>query len=105
MTNNEIIFNERVNLMEQGLLKGSGTWAKVEKVNGEVVEIELPEEIHTFQAWKERGYAVKKGEKSQIKFSIWKCTTKKDEDGNEEKKMFMKLSAFFTASQVEPLKA
>lgn len=69
---------------------------------------EMPEPIHTFQKWKSLGYSVKKGEKSDIKFPIWKHTSKKSiDDNNEEKEetsMFMKMSAFFRFSQVEKIK-
>jgi hypothetical protein len=63
---------------------------------------------------------VKKGEKSSIKFPIWKHTTKmlNTDTGNAEldkmnaqinqqggqTNMFMKTAAFFTAAQVEPAK-
>ena len=64
------------------------------------------------------GFAVKKGEKSNIKFAIWKYSTKgkgkknaqsekADEDGEKigGGYCFMKMSAFFTEKQVEPIKA
>lgn len=113
MTNQEIILTESLKLMEEGVLKGSGIKGVIEDENGEEHEIELPEEIHTFNAWKERGYNVKKGEKSKIKFAIWKYTVKKKEytnkygeqDETEEGKCFMKMSAFFTSEQVERAKA
>ena len=113
MTNAEIIMKESIRLMNAGELKGSGTRAKVE-IEGKLEEIELPEEIHTFNGWKERGYSVKKGEHSRIKISIWKHTAreKKPEEKNGSKaddvpveNMFLKLSAFFTFAQVEPIKA
>lgn len=120
MTNATIILNESLRLMEEGILKGSGQFAEIETENG-TQTIELPEEIHTFQGWKERGFSVKKGEKSAIKFPIWKHTTKmlKTDTGNAEldkmntqineqggqTNMFMKTSAWFTFSQVEPIKA
>ena len=47
MTNAEIIMKESIRLMKSGELKGSGTRAKVE-IEGKIEEIELPEEIHTF---------------------------------------------------------
>lgn len=71
----------------------------------------ITEEIHTFEHWKSLGYSVKKGEHSDIKFAIWKYSDgkKKDKETGEETEgkahCFMKLSAFFKASQVEPLKA
>ena len=120
MTNEMIILHESIRLMEEGTLKGSGQCGKIETDLG-TVEIELPEAIHTFNGWKARGYQVKKGEKSSIKFPIWKHTTKMldTNTGNAEMdkmnteineqggqtNMFMKVSAFFTFEQVEPIKA
>lgn len=120
MTNAQIILHESLRLMEEGILKGSGCFGEIETDTG-TITIELPEDIHTFQGWKERGYQVKKGEKSSIKFSIWKHTTKmlNTNTGNAEldkmntqineqggqTNMFMKLSSWFTAAQVEPIKA
>lgn len=120
MTNAQIIMNESISLMEQGILKGSGHFAEVETESGKMT-IELPEEIHTFNGWKQLGYSVKKGEKSSIKFPIWKHTTKflkTDTESPElnamnaninnqggEQRMFMKTAAWFTFSQVEPIKA
>jgi len=60
------------------------------------------------------GFAVKKGEKATYKFPIWKYSTKKVEKENkrtgekgekETGRCFMKMSAFFTEHQVEPIKA
>lgn len=111
-TNKEIIFNESLKLMESGILKGSGEFVKVKYDDGNENIIELPEEIHTFAKWKELGYSVKKGEKSKIKFEIWKYTAKKHEiqnrDGSTDEietgHCFLKMSAFFTAEQVEKIK-
>ena len=107
-----IILNERFDLMEHGKLKGTGEFVVMEFEDGQK-EVELPEEIHTFNGWKQRGYMVKKGEHSTIKFHIWKYTEKKKKE--EEKtgnaiedapvsSMFLKLSAFFTPEQVEKIK-
>ena len=120
MTNSQIILHESLSLMEQGILKGSGIFGEIETELG-TITVELPEDIHTFQGWKERGYIVRKGEKSTIKFPIWKHTTKmlKTDTGNAEldkmnaqineqggqTNMFMKMSSWFTFSQVEPIKA
>lgn len=107
MTNEAIIMNESVALMEEGKLRGSGRYIKVEDENGNTKELELPEPIHTYQGWKQRGMQVKKGEHSDIQFMIWKQITRKikDENGNETKKdqMIMKMSHFFTRDQVEPI--
>jgi hypothetical protein len=109
MTNAMIILEESVRLMEEGKLSGSGTFVEIENEDGTKKHLELPEEIHTFAGWKARGYAVRKGEKSFIKFPIWKHTSKKieSEDGEESEfsRMIIKTSSFFTKSQVEPIKA
>ena len=119
MTNEMIILSNSLRLMEEGSLKGSGQYGTMETDLG-TVEIELPEAIHTFQKWKELGYSVKKGEKSSIKFPIWKHTRKMldtntdnaelnkanamvNEQGGQTN-MFMKTAAFFTFAQVEPIK-
>lgn len=113
MTNREIIFAESLKAFEKGLLKETGRKITVTLPDGTQKEINELEEIHTFNGWKERGYSVKKGEKSKIKFPIWKFTAKKIETENkngeieesEKTNMFLKLSAFFTSEQVEPIKA
>lgn len=108
MTNEVIILNESVRLMKEGVIKGTGEFFEVEKADGTKEKLEVPEAIHTFNGWKERGYCVKKGEKSKIKFSIWKHTSKTvEKDGKEEEtsSMFTKVSAFFTFDQVEPIKS
>jgi hypothetical protein len=121
MTNAMIIMNESIRLMEEGLLKGSGEFVTIENEDGSKKTVELPEAIHTFNAWKSLGYSVKKGEHSNIKFPIWKHTTKflNTDTGNAEldkmnaqineqggkSNMFMKVAAFFTFDQVEPIRA
>lgn len=113
MTNKEIIFTESLKAFEEGLLKETGRKITVTLPDGTQKEINELEEIHTFNGWKERGYSVKKGEKSKIKFPIWKYTAKKIEVENkngekeetEKTNMFLKMSAFFTSAQVEPIKA
>ena len=108
MTNELIIMNESIRLMKEGVIKGTGNFIEVEKADGTKEKLEMPEQIHTFNGWKERGYSVKKGEKSKIKFPIWKHASKTvEKDGKEEERssMFSKVSAFFTFDQVEPIKA
>jgi hypothetical protein len=70
MTNAQIIFNNRVFLMEQGVIKGvTGQTIKWADEQGER-EILMPEEIHTFQTWKALGYQVQKGEHAVAKFPV-----------------------------------
>ena len=113
MTNEMIILKESVKLMENGVIKGTGEFMKVEEADGTIKAVEMPEAIHTFQAWKSLGYKVKKGEKAVAKFPIWKYTKKEkpaeELTGNPLEdapitNMFMKVAAFFTVSQVEPVK-
>ena len=99
MTNAEIIYRTSIDLVKAGKLN-------MVTVNGE----EMPEPIHTFQAWKSMGYSVKKGEKSDIKITIWKHASKmvENEETHEETEkssMFMKTAAFFKFSQVGKIKA
>ena len=119
MTNAMIILNESVKLMESGVLAGTGRFMEVEDADGNKKQFEMPEEIHTFAAWKSMGYSVKKGEHAIAKFAIWKHTTKMLDvnTGNPEtdkmnaeinvqggkSNMFMKVAAFFKYSQVEKI--
>lgn len=95
MTNKEIILRESVALANAGIIK--------------ITSEGLPEVIHTFQGWKERGYIVRKGEHARAAFTIWKQgkgKTTTDENGEEitaHGHMFMKRAFFFTRDQVEPI--
>lgn len=104
MTNKQIIFAEEQNLAEQGKIKYTGRTVVFQEMDGEPVEFKETEQIHTFAAWKELGYVVKKGQKAVAKFPIWKYVSKKNEETNkEDSKMFMKVAAFFSSSQVEKI--
>lgn len=106
MTNATIILLESVKLMQAGAIKGTGTYMNVD---GQ--QVEIPEAIHTYSAWKSMGYQVKKGSKAVASFPVWKyrAGTKEVEtsDGGKEEidnsKMFMKVASFFTAEQVEAI--
>lgn len=118
MTNAEIIFNHSVKLLEDGIIKGTGEYCEIEHEDGSREKKELPEAIHTFAAWKERGRSVKKGEKAVADFCIWKSSVKMlDTDTGDaendkinaainaeggEKSIFMKRAFFFTFDQTEP---
>lgn len=110
MTNAQIIFQESLNLMENGVIKGTGRMFEavvVDKDGNETKQmVEEPEAIHTYATWKSLGYQVKKGEKAKASFTIWKYTEgKKQEESDEEPegKMFMKKAHFFTMDQVEKI--
>ena len=108
MTNAQIIMNESVVLMEQGILKGTGRMLTAICLDADgneyEKEVEEPETIHTFQTWKKLGYIVKKGQKAKAQFPIWKHVEKKKDDGEIESKMFMKKASWFSFEQVEPIK-
>ncbi len=99
MTNEQIIWNNRVDLMKKGIIGHGEKMVVVEDENGKRSFISEPEQIHTFSDWKRRGFIVRHGEKAVATFSIWKSG--KGTDG-EEGKMFMKKAFFFKESQVEP---
>lgn len=109
MTNEQIIFSARCELLEAGKIGTTGRILTVELPDGQRQQMPEPEELHTFAAWKSIGFSVKKGEKAVTKITIWKHSAKKveNEDGTEEEKtrMFMKTAAFFAASQVERISA
>ena len=112
MTNAMIIFKESQKLAEAGKINYTGRTFKAMNMAGEEVEYKETEEIHTFAAWKDQGYKVKKGQHAVAQFPIWKYTSKIDtipmEDGTEHEfensKMFMKKASFFSRSQVEEIK-
>lgn len=102
MTNEDIIFSERLRLMRENVIGTTGRKFVVE-VNGTRKEIEEPEQIHTYAAWKQLGYQVNKGEKAITKLTIWKHVVKKSEDGDAKEKIFWKQASFFSARQVSEI--
>lgn len=112
MTNEQIILENRVFLMEQGILNAmeGACNITITAEDGSVKVVPLPEEIHTFQKWKYLGYSVKKGEHAIAKFPIWMASGKSSKDDDEEdgkkkksRRMYMKMSFFFKSSQVETI--
>lgn len=90
MTNSEIILGNMAILIADGVITEDNV-------------------IHTYAHWKSLGFQVKKGEHAIAKFPIWKYTKKKNKDMSEEEAQqkgycFMKNSAWFTDTQVEPIK-
>ena len=106
MTNAQIIMKNSLQLMDDGIIGTTGRIIIVEDEHGKKVEVQEPEEIHTYQAWKSMGYQVKRGQKAKASFLIWKHTVKKAEQEKEvdEQKMFMTKAHFFAFDQVEPIK-
>lgn len=101
MTNESIIFQERLRLLENGVIKATGRKIEMVSKDGHKDFIDEPEEIHTYSAWKSYGWQVKKGEHAITKLQIWKHTEKEIEDGEKTEKMFMKTAYFFVRAQCE----
>lgn len=115
MTNAQIIFNNSIELLNNGIIKGTGKYMTMKLDDGTEKQQEIPEEIHTYAAWKQLGFQVKKGSKAVASFTIWKYAEKTakddngqialDENGDEisTSSMFMKKASFFTVNQVEKI--
>lgn len=113
MTNAQIIFNAQQELAEEGKIAYTGKTFKAVDGAGQEIELKETEPIHTYRAWKELGYQVRKGQKAVAKITIWKHSGPKvetipQEDGREAQvidkgRMFMKTAAFFAESQVEAI--
>ena len=131
MNNAQIIFNESLELLKNGLIKSTGRKITVEyEKDGEKIteQIDEPEAIHTYKEWQNLGQQVQKGQKAVAKFTIWMYTSKskkltkedadsinemvinsdgsKAQEGDEVQTKghyYMKEAAFFSASQVAPI--
>lgn len=113
MTNQQIIFNESMKLMEAGTIGTTGRTFTYETEDGEKITVKEPEAIHTFAKWKELGRQVKKGEHAKASFMIWKqgkdskkAQEEAEKNGTEAPAghMFQKKAFFFTLDQTEPIK-
>jgi hypothetical protein len=133
MTNAQIIFNEALALMNDGIIGTTGRQITIEyEKEGEVIKevVNEPEPIHTYAEWKKAGFQVQRGQKAIASFMIWMWTEKKGKmtkeqadninsimvnaDGSPVAKegdettsnghYYMKKASFFKASQVEPAK-
>lgn len=112
MSNADIIFTHSMELANAGKIRFTDT---VIGSREDGTPVFLPEAIHTFAAWKSRGFSVKKGEHAVAKFAVWKYKNARtveveQEDGTvtEETRaarMFLQSAAFFSASQVERITA
>ena len=111
MTNEQIIFNNAVVLMENGVIGTTGKMFEIENEDGTKRIIKEPEPIHTFAAWRSLGYTVMRGQKAIAKFPIWRHqkggkrkNRKTGDEESTEEKMFLTDAFFFSLSQVEPMK-
>ena len=107
MTNEQIIMGQSQSLAEAGVIRYTGRILKTALPDGTEAEFRETEPIHTFSEWQRMGYKVKAGEHAVAKFQIWKPAEKKQEEREpgtvqiESIRMFLKMSNFFSLSQVE----
>lgn len=113
MTNEQIIFAEAQRLAEEGVINYTGRTFEATDGAGNKITVKETEDLHTFKIWKDLGFQVQKGQKAVAKIRIWKHSGAKqesmtDSNGNEVEyvdhgRMFMKVAAFFSRSQVEAI--
>ena len=109
MTNEQIIYNQQLDLLKRGVIGTTGRIIHGQDEQGNKIEIEEPEAIHTYVGWRAHGYQVKKGQKAVATFNIWKCGKKKqkekdkDKEIEEEEYMFLTKAFFFSSHQVEKI--
>ena len=60
MKNEEIILNARLDLMEQGIIKGTGEYITIQDEDGNEKTVEKPEELYTWAEWQLKGRQVRK---------------------------------------------
>ncbi|WP_029231584.1 hypothetical protein [Butyrivibrio sp. VCB2006] len=100
MSNEQLIWNKRIELMNAGIIGKSGNRLVKNGENGKKELIDEPELIHTAREWKRRGYRVMRQQQPVSKLDIFKFTGK-TKDGKKEYKTIEAL--FFAASQVEAI--
>lgn len=109
MTNEQIIFNNAVVLMENGIIGTTGRTFEVENEDGTKKNVQEPEPIHTFAAWRSLGFTVMRGQKAIAKFPIWRHQNagirknrKTGAEESTEKKMFLTDAFFFHRARWNP---
>ena len=106
MTNEQIIFAARCDLMEQGVIGSTGRTLTFEMEDGTTKTMPEPDEIHTYTFWRDNyGMVPRKGTHAIATLQIWKCSKKKKKDDEDEEKerMFLTKGFFFSPDQLEPV--
>lgn len=112
MTNEQIIFEARLDALKNGLIGTTGRMITVE-IGGEKKSIPEPEDMHTFVGWKALGFSVKRGETSKATVYLWKMKklSKAEKealealgtDPEDDDDHFIKVKSYlFSTSQVHP---
>ena len=102
MTNEQIVMSERINAMEKGLIGTTGRMLQTE--DGQVIP--EPEALYTFQAWKELGFKIIKGQHAVVTTKLWKKKKQKDSDSDGEtidmnRDYYLCKAFLFSSKQVE----
>lgn len=65
--------------------------------------LSLDTPLYTWAVWHNMGYRVRKGEKCKHRVTMWKMSTKKDDEGNiiNTRRCFHKTMNLFDETQVE----
>lgn len=113
MDNATIVLNERLKLMEEGKIGSTGRTLEFTVEDGTTKMILEPEPLLTYDAWKQYGFIVKRGEHATAIIEIWmpkKKTSSKKKNAEKtddtaasadkaevspEKQDFYKKRAFF----------
>ena len=97
MKNDDIILEERLHLLDEGILKRTGRKIKFKPSysDKEMIWAE-PEEIHTLKYWEKQGYKLKDDEKPITTIKIWKPYNNKNTHGVRKG-----YSDFYKLSQLE----
>lgn len=103
MTNEQIVMSERINAMEKGIIGTTGRM--LETADGQFIP--EPEALYTFQAWKELGFKIIKGQHAVVTTKLWKKKKQKDSDDNSGETIDMNRDYYlckaflFSQKQVE----
>lgn len=97
MKNEVIIFEKRLELMEEGIIRSTGELIEYQLPSGEWIKVPEPIQIHTLKQWANLQYSVNDGEKPIATFKIWKPYMNKKGHG-----IVFKNADFYSLDQVHP---
>lgn len=102
MDNATIVLNERIHLLEEGILETTGRKTTIITDDGEL-EIDEPEPIFTLKEWGNMGYSVIKGQHAIAGIEIW-IPRKKEKKSDTEKESIPEISKDSSFVDITPKK-